>query len=649
MQKTDTDKLNTAIMIAEVQQQIEHVDRLLRQLQNVPPDDYAQKFIQLMNCRKDLRRIAEAEAQNPGIATLYASEDGKCGLVNSFLSCNGKPFAISANGKQYDYRTTIPLAKVGVIRRFSSFNRHPEDYNGDLPVVVKTLSLTDVVIILSDMYSQSIDWEYMTEGQIEELSDKICASYSAKPYINSPKICADDVQYIKDYFKRHNIGAKLFTDRTNFFDKIALIIEKVPTNEYVDIFSCLWYNNSNIIRLYNRLFSILSKFDFAHSLYLPIDSVLHQMEARISIMSSISMMQLFEDSNECFTTDVYLKNNGNYEKYVSQIPKSEICAICKEVVFFIEPQYLHCTKQYDFAGIKDDVRYLLPYGGINMTTFEDNDLLDFPVLRYSVSEEKERFGLDDVLLRHFQGSKLFYLFDKYDQDLSISILLFCHHNGYNGILYLYKMLEEWVYNHIGKTEEERRRKIQETQLSPLFYIGTHFDWDLHFNPAREDTEESINWRWTRRLDTVVNKECFHTQSVDWVNNFDGIGRSFKNSYMLRNFKLSGPNYNGLYGGFEEIGREREMLVPKEYYYMLRKTFVENEYCKQFFENPALSFDVAASINNDGLTYILQNLAIAASNIGRIRSKDLIIQAENIASRINKIAEDMSDYNNVILK
>ncbi|MCR4560845.1 MAG: putative virulence factor [Bacteroidales bacterium] len=647
-------------MESKTLQQIENINQCLKWVKDYKPEDYPQRFLQLVNNRKILRRIAEAEVNNPGIAAFGKSQVGKSYLISCLLQDNGKPFLVYSGDKAYDFVFQInPPSEegggkesTGVVSRFSSFKRRPDDYNRDLPVLVKSFSMTDIILIIADMYFNNLNYKSLKESEIEDLTERFCAVYKSKPSFEYPVITADDVLFMKDYFKKSINNAQSFTNAA-FFDKLALVIENVPKNEYINIFSNLWNNDSNINRLYNKLYGILNKFNFPRYLYLPIDSVVHQGVRENTIMSVQCLKQFLNAESE-FLTDVYVKNGTKYEKCATQIPKSEICAICAEIVFKIEDSFLQSSGRYDLSGIGDDVKNKLTSDEIQMTMLENNDLLDFPGAK-SMEQEKLEGIKDSTLMNCFLRGKVAYLFNKYNEEMSINILLYCHHNKDNDVTYLYKLLNEWVNNYVGKTPEERRKKIQTTEVPPLFYIGTMFNLDMLRGIGSDVSEVAINQRWTGRLETVVNHQCFHTYTVDWVKNFTTPGASFKNSYMLRDFKFSGPKA-GLYDGFVDLKgniigeKETSMIMSKDYYDMMRNTFIKNQYCKQFFKNPALSFDVAASINNDGALYILENLATVAKNIGLARQNDFDNTLKAVADRVTDIMDDyyVSDDTSVIL-
>ena len=84
--------------------------------------------------------------------------------------------------------------------------------------------------------------------------------------------------------------------------------------------------------------------------------------------------------------------------------------------------------------------------------------------------------------------------------------------------------------------------------------------------------------------------------------------------------------------------------------MMRKTFISNQYVKQLFANPALSWDVAASMNNDGALYIMENLAIVAGRMDEAREVQFAETCDKMTNRIKEIMKEyfVSDDTTVLL-
>lgn len=634
-------------MAIDIEKQISLVNKSLEWIKTFRPEHYDTRFLQLIECRKVLKTMLAASENNPGIAAFGKSQVGKSYLIGCLLQDKGKPFMVKTSNQEYDFVKMInPPSEegggresTGVVSRFTSFKRNPSSYNIDYPVLVKLFSLTDIINILAEEYYNNFgNYKSPDPNDLEVLCTQFLENYSTKKPVNKPIITADDVLYMKDYFIRHiNNAQTLNNTRVAFFDRLALIIENVPPTEYLSIFSFIWNNDSNISLLYNKLYNILRLFNFMRYIYLPIEAVLHNGVRENTIMSVQCLKQLF-DTETKIVTDVYVKENERIIKRATGIPKSDICAVCSEVIFKIEEDFLSSTGKYALECIGEDVKPYLNQTEIQMSMLRDNDLLDFPGARAPENEKVDEMA-KSVLLNGFLRGKVSYLFNKYNDEMGINILLYCHHNKDNDVTTLYQLLEEWVNNYVGTTPEERRKKLAITKVSPLFYIGTMFNIDMK-QEETYSTEEAINQRWDGRFNTVVNMQCFHDKTVKWVHNWTKNGEDFHNSYVLRDYKFSDPDHNKLYDGFKEMRRETKMIMSKEHYEMMRKTFIDNQYVKQLFANPALSWDVAASMNNDGALYIMENLAIVAGRMDEAREVQF---SETYSKIVNRVKDIMKEY------
>ena len=619
------------------------------------PNDYDQKFMQLVENRRILKKILNAAQNNPGIAAFGKSQVGKSYLISCLLqnyekSADGgtskiKPFMVKTNNGDVNFVFKINppssegggVESTGVVTRFSSYSRNPEAYSVDYPVMVKTFSVADIVAILADSYFNDFD-NYMLIGKTEilEIIDNLHSKYAHNRALANPIVKADDVLNIKEYFSKHINNAQEFY-RSSFFDRLALLIENIPTEDYAGVFAVLWNNDINLTRLFNHLVKILSNINFAEHIYLPIDAVLHNDIKENTIMSVQCLKELFSSSSQ-YKTDVYIRNNGQFEKKCSNISKSDICAICSEVVFKIEEDFLDSSGEYCLDNISPSVSAKIKHDKFQMTMLRSNDLLDFPGARAREQENVGKLSENTVLLNCFLRGKVAYLFNKYNSDKTINVLLYCHHNKDNDVTSLYKLLQNWVNVYVGDTPKKRKEKLEQTKISPLFYIGTMFNLDMTLGVGATASADAINQRWKVRFDTVMNKQCFHTDTVDWVKNWTDENVDFRNSYILRDYKFSGPK-SGLYAGFDETDREQTMLMSEEYYQTMRASFINSEYVKQRFRDPDVAWDLAASINNDGALYIMENLAVVAENMDAARENDFATTLKEIKGNVLNLMQD----------
>lgn len=625
---------------------VKGINNSLEWIRQYRPEDYAQKFIQLVDCRRKLLTRERVSQNNPAIAAFGKSQVGKSYLISCMLQNDGKSFKVKSKDREYDFAFQINppsteaggVESTGVVTRFSSYSRDPKSYSKDYPVMVATFSVADVILILADSYyNDSNNYQTKSESELAKVCDEYKEKYQSCPKVASPLVSADDILDMKEYFLKQINNAQVF-NHSSFFDHIAMVIEHVPVDDYPKIFSELWYNDENVTHLFVKLFGILSRLGFARHIYLPIESVVHEGVREKTIMSVQCLNQLFDDSSP-YTTDAYVMDGKEMRCCATGVPKSHICAVCSEVVFKIEDDFLDSSGSYCMDDIDPGVAARLNHGQVSMSMFRTNDLLDFPGARSRLNVDVAKLSDNSLMMQCFLRGKVAYLFNKYNMDSSINVLLYCHHNQDNDVTSLYKLLEDWVEEYVGRTPDERRRKLELTKVSPLFYIGTMFNLDMKLGVGETPSEGSVNQRWNSRFDVVLNRQCFYSHAVEWVNNWTRQGEPFSNSYVLRDYKFSGVKSSRLYSGFDESGRETGMMIDRQYYDMLRATFVSNDFVKQRFRDPAASWDVAASINNDGALYIMENLAVVAERMDEARESDFAATASRIRDKVFGIMDD----------
>lgn len=636
-------------MVQEISKQIDNVDKALAWIKINKADDYQVKFLDLVEQRRRLKMVKRAASDNPAIAAFGKSQVGKSYLMSCILQNKGKAFKVCTNGNEYDFIKEInPIGDskeaTGVVTRFSSFKRQTGLYDTSYPVLIKCLSLIDIIIILSDTYYNDIsNYTTPSESELMEECNRLKDKYSIQPEIINPIITADDILEMKRYFKKHINHAQVFNN-TSFFSELALLIEKIPVEDYVSVFRLLWHskesekNGEHLSRIFRMLLHVFKCIGFAEYIYLPIDAVLHEGIKENTVMSVQCLKRLLNtDDNSC-QTDVFVKEDGKMIK-VGTFSKSEICAIASEAVFRISKEFITSKNKYCLDDIGNIVKSQITQGDIEMSILDDNDLLDFPGARSRLSQLCEKLIEKDNVLECYLRGKVAYLFNKYNESLSINVLLYCHNHEQNDVTDLWHLLNEWVETYVGNSTEKRRKTLERTKISPLFYIATMFNLDMKSRGGVEDSRNAINDRWCGRFETVLLQQCFKWGTVDWVKEWTAKGHFFNNSYLLRDYKYSGEENSRLYEGFSNNNKEEQMMISRDYYEILRETFVNNSFVHDLFENPEKSWDLATTINNDGSLYIIEQLSIVASRMWKAREDQFMDILQDVTRCVNDVIKD----------
>ncbi|MCH5328141.1 MAG: hypothetical protein J1E02_03895 [Coprobacter sp.] len=640
-------------MALDIKKQIENIDNSLKWIKQYHPEHYEQRFLQLIEERRKLKSIEDVENDNPAIAAYGVSQVGKSYLMNCMLQKNGRPFVIKAEGQTYNFieemnPKTDNTEATGVVTRFSSFSKNPDSFSTKYPVMMRCLTVADIVLVVCDGYYKDITgYTTFSEAEITIMAEEIYKKYITNSENYTSPIQADNILDIKAYFYKHLSEAQAF-QHTDYFQKLALVANRIPVTDWVDVFSILWCKSPYQTKLFTKLLATLAKFKYAKYVYLPPQALLHDGINENTVMSVQCLNQLFIEQPTYFT-DVYLRE-GNTENYqqLQGLTKSEVCAVCAEIIVKIGEEYLENSSSYCFTNIAPDIASKLTQGEVKMNILKENDMLDFPGARSRKKLAQETMKEDSNLITVLLRGKVAYLFNMYNEAKRINILLYCHHQEKNEVSDIPNLLRDWIMNNIGNTMEHRRRTMSITDnISPLFYVGTKFNLDMRERAeVIENTINGMNGRWQQRFKKTLYDECFAADATLDAEgqkiflNWTRPDEHFHNSYVLRDYKFSGPKGNSLYDNERSQPDTSRMLMPEDYYRSMRKTFCESEFVKCFFNNPELSWDVAASINNDGALYIIENLSKVADKITNTRTQ---LFNDVIAAALKNIFRIMKEY------
>lgn len=638
-----------------IQAQINNINDALAWLKVNKPDQYEQRFLQLVNERCRLRKLAATELENPAIAAYGESQKGKSYVITNMLSDNGKPFSVVTPTREYDFVKEInPITNnveaTGVVTRFTTFANDPGRYNAEYPVLIKLLGMSEIASILCDGYHNDItDYQSYSDNELNKISTEIYETYKERQPLSNPVVVEDDILDMKDYLRRSTSGNTQSLMRSPYFERVALIARNVEASEWGQIFAPLWHGNATLTKLFQHLSEALRNLSYAKQVYLPIEAVLNTNQTLMSVQR-INELNIKDKSEESSFTKVIIKTSDGGSKVIDRYDKSELSALCAEAVFKVEERFLNSELTYDMTMISDPtVRGVLPNKPFKKDIIKHTDLLDFPGARARNQLKEENLDKTDTKsamsndANVYLRGKVAYLFNRYSDCGLINILLFCHDNAQRNDDTLYLTIENWIKQYVGENSQHRARTLKLTGgVSPFFLIATKFNIDMTMADANaEDVANSrnaIDQRWGDRFNVVLYKEVIHGNDADWFQNWITDGETFKNTYLLRDYKYSGDTGKGnnLYTGFRETGREQKSAMDSVYYERMRQSFIESPHTQKFFANPACSWDVAATQNNDGALYLFQQLAVAASNMENARQEQTSTTLKNIGKALHDI-------------
>ena len=562
-----------------IQQTIDWVDVNLRY------EDRSDLLLKLKGANNTLKKISTNIHSKPVMAVFGASQVGKSYLIKSLLSSESEPFLIKYNDRIFDFLKDINppgtgAESTGIVTRFSIDNVVKFQ---DFPIKVKLLSPKDILIIILDAYFLDLKeiTSFINRNDIEVHIKKL---ELAKEDLKQNVLSEYDVLEIKNYFENHLSKHSIIFEgltETRFFERIARIIGYFEKDMWVQIFGILWNKNEDLTQLFNKLINHLHQVNYAPSGYLPIESVLR---GHGEILDVKNLLNLNADS----ALITFKAINGDE----CQINKTYLSALISELIFTI-PEELKHKKEF----------------------LENSDLLDFPGARTRLGIESQSIhkNISQMLLR----GKVSYLFNKYTDDFSINNLLFCINDKQLEINELSYLLFNWISRNIGKTVEERTYSLADVEIPPLFVIFTFFNNQLRYDTTNDEgyltNSEVLNNKWQTRFIRFFENEIV-TNARNWHKKWSLSSGSFKNFYVLRDYKYSDDTY----AGFENEGRELDIKEERvSFLQALKQSFINFGFVRDHFRNPQKSWDEATAINKDGSNLIIENLAKVSNNKAKI--------------------------------
>ena len=605
------------MMEKNIQKQLEIIEKANAWIKTSLEGNKAKEAYRVMvNCRRKLNRKKDALEDNPAAAMFGESQAGKSYLVSSILS-DEVPFEIfDGLGKGYNFKKEInphgnEHESTSVITRFSAKYKW---VNPNFPVIAKLLSLKDIILILCEAYYSNLKVD--SSLSFDEIKEKI--NYFEETYRNKPEcqklIIEDHIMDIEDYFE-NNFSKLVYNNikDAEFFDKLLAFVTRIPTDGWDEVFSILWNFNPQLTKLFRDMINQHKQLNFADTVYLPIDSVLRDKGTLLEVdrLDEIYNEYKGPNTNYCKDTQVYFIDNG-LEKTIT-FSKSYLCALTSELIF------------------------ILPEKIIQQKPFLDKtDLLDFPGTRRPESTEENNIT-NKSLLQLLRRGRVDYLFNKYSFSEKINVLMFCQNHKDSKQSVMPAKLDRWIGHMIGESPEIRANFI--CPIPPLFIISTWFNCDLEYdNDMENDKKGVMNQKWHDRFVKVLEEQIIKSDTYFWFKNWTKANPDFKNIYLLRDFEKSDDTGSGskLFNGYYKYKKEKEEISTPTYpsYRIdLRQSFIDYDFVKHHFEDPADSWDRAASINEDGTKLIIAKLTEAANYINPARIEKMKVELNQTSQTI----------------
>lgn len=557
-------------------------------------ENHDRTYSEVVNVRRELKKISSAMTQNPSAVLYGESQVGKSYLIKNLLSLPEEGFVIrdETTGESYDFLENINpegggVEATSVVTRFST---NVEIIDSQFPIKIQILSPKDIALILADSYFSDVkDPQVFSKAHYEEVLSTLKDEFETSDH-QQGHLQEDDILDIRDYLNEHFSSFVLNLNDAKYLDGISRFASKVPSESWWKLFQPLWNEDPYISKIFDRIISELTRLQFAETGYCKFEAVLRKNGTLLDVN------RLHQIINEQISIENYIPHVDVLigPGKVINSNKSLLCALTKEVVFKLDKS-LEQSKAF----------------------LKNLDLLDFPGARSRLKlenegEESVEQNMSYMVLR----GKVAYIFNKYSAEYLISNLLFCNRSEQIGATYIPSLLNNWINKFIGANPAERQDFINNSKISPLFIIYTWFNKDLEFDKNKISDRESLNSKWFKRFNRIFETEIV-TKDFKWDKNWTEQNPFFENHYLLRDFEYS----NGIFKGFAGNGEETEMeefplYKDGDYYNDLKESFLNYDFVQKHFEDPEKAWEESATSNNDGSLPIIRNLNIAADNNAR---------------------------------
>ena len=599
---------------------------------------------ELISNRIELKRIKYASSQNPSAAVFGQSQVGKSYLVDNLLASSKGPLMIyDGYGQAFGFIDKInPIGNgkesTSLVSRFTTKKQWVND---DYPIKAMLLSPIDVVLTICDTFFndvkspiESFPSRDAIKEKIRELEDR----YSGKPAVQD-YITEDDIFEMKEYINRKELLNYGESFRTNlidlrFFENLAMIIQSVDVNEWINVFNYVWNDN----KLYNNIFKLLidayRSLGFKSTVYIKMDAILREGGTILQVDRLYELFGIDKFANGDKIQKAPVPNMDVWTGDGSvNVAKSAFCALAEELVL----------------KISDDLEDEKPF-------LDKFDLLDFPGARGRYQLDPKEI-VDTLACELLIRGKVAYLFNKYSQQYLISNLLFCHHKDQSDVTTLSSLLAGWIKGMVGKTAEDRAAFMRRTTIAPLFLIGSKFNVDLEKQPIdktffENGSMDSIEGRWDTRFTNLSKLLGQHATWFDeWI-----PGKPFDNLYLLRAYNYSCER--GLFDGYEiqdpetgnwnlRVDENGKVLGEtgindnyKKFLPVLKDSFEKFDFVKRHFKNPEKSWNEVATVNHDGSDWIIENLTISSLHAFESRTAQF---DEMVIKLMEKLCKRLKSY------
>lgn len=521
----------------------------------------------LRGCAFEVKRLQRSLDRPMCVGVFGPSQAGKSYLV-SVLARKGETLTALFDDParpEIDFISEInPYGEkeaTGLVTRFTVGRmRTPAGF----PVALRLLSQTDLLKILANSYFFDADQQEERQPAFEDLDEHI-AGFEAKA-ARSPTpadgLTEEDVWDVEAYVKRHirRTETKVFAP---FWSRLARAAPGLGLADRAGLFSILWGRREPLTALYLTLTENLAKLDFAGEAFCPLEALVPAATGILNVETLAGLGQPGGDPLRLCTA------GGR----IVEAPRAVVAALAAELRI----------------GMKETP---WPF-------FEHTDLLDFPGYRGRTQHNLDKYlreAAGGALKELFLRGKVDFLFQRYTAEQELTSMLLCLRPGNLDVTTLPAVIEDWIGVTHGQTAEERRGRP-----ALLFFVLTMFDQHLAEKAGDETADPGQRFR--ARMEASLLKPFAKTASawpLAWT-----PGEPFRNCYWIRN-----PNYKAEGVIHYEGRREVRVHAHKQARIAeLREAYGRAPEVNAHFREPLRAFDAVMRLNDGGVSYLAENLAM----------------------------------------
>ena len=511
------------------------------------------------------QRLAQAAERPMCVGVFGPSQVGKSYLISALARSGTAPLVAEFDGvpEGHDFvRDINPEGgeeSTGLVTRFTMKRQQTPP---GFPVVLRLLSETDIVKILTNTYLSDLDRTDEPELTVEEIQQAFERARKSAQSSPVDTLTVDDIydlrEYLDKYFKTVSpLAGPLASSYWRELEKLAPLL---PDGERARLFSFLWGKHEPFTKIYAEMYAALKALGFPGEAY----AEMAALSPGTRVDSIIDVRTLFKLGSGTDGT-VKVKGLAGGE---ANLPRAALTALVAELRIVVR------EKPWDF--------------------FDHTDLLDFPGARSRENDRPDKiFKKEDGVANLFLRGKVAYLYERYCAELELTSMLLCVAPSNQEVRVLPKLVNDWIELTHGATSQARA-----AQETALFVVLTKFDMQFEEKAGEGDPSQ----RFTTRMNVSLTE--FFGRTHEWVGEWQP-GRPFTNCFWMRN-----PNFlaKSLLR-YDKAGKELGLLESEvDRIGDFRDAHMGNDLIQKHFSDPERAWEEAFRLNDGGITYLAESLA-----------------------------------------